>query len=63
MLNLAKEELDFVYIGNAGEFFDNNTYCSECNSLLILREQYDTKVINIEMGKCGNCGKRVPGKF
>jgi pyruvate formate lyase activating enzyme len=60
---IARKELDFVYCGNTGDFFDNNTYCPLCNNLLIKRSGYRTSICSIAKDKCSNCGKPIPGIF
>jgi len=58
--DIAKNYLDFVYIGNiineAG-----NTYCPKCKALLIRRVGFNVLENNIKNGKCYKCGKKIPG--
>jgi len=56
---IAKEYLDYVYIGNTEE--SSNTNCPKCGALLISRKYYS--VINDMKGnKCG-CGYKIAGVF
>lgn len=52
--------LNYVYIGNVSDL-DTNTYCSNCSSLIINREDYDALDINLSDGKCISCNKEIAG--
>ncbi|MBO8158078.1 AmmeMemoRadiSam system radical SAM enzyme [Thermosyntropha sp.] len=53
--DIAKEYLNFVYLGNLpGE--QNNTPCLNCGNILIKRDGYKTQFVNFENGKCRSCG-------
>ncbi len=55
---IAREYLQHVFVGNlAGP--DNNTYCAECEALLIKRDAYYTEIIGLEQGHCAGCGKEI----
>lgn len=56
-----KYGLKYVYIGNIG--YKNNTYCSNCNELLISREFFDAKQYNLKDGACPKCKKKLEGVF
>jgi pyruvate formate lyase activating enzyme len=52
--------LRYVYLGNVmGE--GNNTYCYQCNHLLIERIGFSVRKYRIQDGKCGNCKKPIDG--
>jgi pyruvate formate lyase activating enzyme len=55
--NEAKRYLKHVYVGNV-QGVDNNTYCDNCNELLIERNGYFTKVFMKE-NKCEKCGEEI----
>jgi len=61
-LNKARETagryLDYVFLGNIGGT-DNNTYCLECENLLIKRNDYDTEIVGIQEGRCSSCGREL----
>lgn len=61
-ITIGKEEgLEYVYCGNVPGHPFENTYCPECNFLLIKR--YALKVIEYNLSsnnKCPNCGKDIP---
>jgi pyruvate formate lyase activating enzyme len=52
--------IKYVYIGNIGLL--ENTYCPDCNNLLIERHPH-VKILGITDGKCSNCRKKIPGVF
>jgi pyruvate formate lyase activating enzyme len=53
--NIAKDYLNFVYVGNVFINGTNTTNCPNCNTLLIDRQGYSTKVFLID-NKCPKCG-------
>lgn len=57
--NLAREYLDYVYIGNVGNEKASNTYCPECNEAVVIREGYYVEN-RLENNKCPGCGFKIP---
>jgi pyruvate formate lyase activating enzyme len=59
--DIAKEEgLHYIYIGNVPGSGKENTFCPECNQLLIKRGMFDTEEYNItEDNACPQCGKDI----
>jgi len=56
LARMAKKELTYVYSGNISEE-SNDTYCHECNALLISRHAYVISKDGLdEEGKCKECG-------
>jgi len=56
--SVAKEHLNFVYVGNVpGE--TNDTSCLACGQVLIQRDGYQVTVKGIECGKCSQCGSEL----
>ncbi|HOB16634.1 MAG TPA: AmmeMemoRadiSam system radical SAM enzyme [Defluviitoga sp.] len=57
---LAKEYLNFVYLGNVRKPEYGSTYCPDCGVLLISRNGYniDIKALNSK-GECEHCGRKV----
>lgn len=53
----AEEYLDFVYLGNLGE--TNITPCLNCGEVLIQRNAYQTRLVNLVGHNCASCGKPV----
>ncbi|MEW6745431.1 MAG: AmmeMemoRadiSam system radical SAM enzyme [Planctomycetota bacterium] len=60
--DIAKEEgLEQVYIFNVSPHDRNNTYCAKCDTLLIRRLGFKILENGLKDGKCGKCGRKVPG--
>jgi pyruvate formate lyase activating enzyme len=53
--------LEYVYVGNVPGHEGENTYCPKCKKLLIQRTGYMIGEVHLKGGKCGYCGKPVPG--
>jgi pyruvate formate lyase activating enzyme len=52
--------LRYVYIGNVPHGDYENTYCPNCNELLIERIGFSTKQHHIKKGLCPKCDLRLP---
>lgn len=52
--DIAKEYLNYIYIGNV-PVIDNNSYCPECGELLVERNDFTAKVY-LDDNSCRNCG-------
>lgn len=61
---VAKEQgLDYVYLGNVPGHKYENTYCPNCNEMLIKRYSFSiTKWILTSEMSCPNCGRKIPIK-
>ena len=53
--------LEYVYIGNVPGHESESTFCPKCKKLLIQRTGYMIGEIHLKGGKCGYCGKPIPG--
>ncbi|MCP4726533.1 MAG: AmmeMemoRadiSam system radical SAM enzyme [bacterium] len=51
----------YVYVGNVPGNEKGNTYCPQCEKMILRRIGYTISAKNIIDGKCGNCGKIIPG--
>ncbi|MHA2339137.1 MAG: AmmeMemoRadiSam system radical SAM enzyme, partial [Candidatus Hodarchaeales archaeon] len=74
LLNCKKIAIDkglkYIYIGNVGFEVDDNTYCKNCNKILVerglafglRRKGYSTALANYNSEKncCSNCGTKTP---
>ena len=65
-LDLAREiaiseGLNYVYIGNILSKEGQNTYCPDCDSLLIERSGYTILQNRVKDGCCPKCGKEIYG--
>ncbi len=57
---IAKKELNYVYLGNVAIKDKENTYCPYCGNLLIKRSGYNTKIIGLEKNVCTQCHSKIP---
>jgi pyruvate formate lyase activating enzyme len=58
--SIARESLDFVYIGNMPDAEGQNTYCPSCKELLIERNGYQVAKEGIKHdGACKKCNTKV----
>lgn len=55
------EGINYVYIGNVPGTAAENTYCPNCNNIVILRKGYRILEKNLEGNKCINCKTTIPG--
>ena len=53
--------LKHVYIGNISLICLENTYCSNCNELLVERVRYEIKENKIKNNACPKCKTRIHG--
>ncbi len=58
---IAKEHLEFVYIGNAPSLKKADTYCPACGDILVWRRLYGTEVLFSDKGECQKCGNKLVG--
>ncbi len=58
--SLAKKKLRYVYIGNVPGHEGENTVCPSCNSLLVERVGYRTRILGLTGNQCEKCGYSVP---
>ena len=60
-----KVGLKYVYIGNAAGRVGGweNTWCHNCNELLIERCAYHIKQFSLQNGKCPKCQTTIPGRW
>jgi pyruvate formate lyase activating enzyme len=53
--------IKYVYLGNVTQTETNQTYCANCNQMLISRVGYHVSGLSMQNGKCVNCGNKIPG--
>jgi pyruvate formate lyase activating enzyme len=59
---IAKEEgIRYPYIGNVDGHRWENTYCHNCNKMIIERSGYYNVKNHVKGGACPFCGVRIPG--
>ncbi|NLM36823.1 MAG: AmmeMemoRadiSam system radical SAM enzyme [Firmicutes bacterium] len=56
---LAREKLDYVYLGNVADPRYSATHCPRCGAVLVERLFYGVKLGGIKDGHCAACGKEV----
>ncbi len=56
---LAREYLDYVYLGNMSVSAASNTYCPECNEPVLIRDGYLVEN-KLNGDKCPECGYKLP---
>lgn len=54
--DIAREYLNYVYIGNAPQLDGGKTLCPGCGDTLLDRAGYGTRVTGIKGGTCAKCG-------
>ncbi len=63
LYHLAKQHLNFVYLGNIISDIGNNTYCPNCGGILITRTLAVTGISGLSENKCMFCNHKIPGNF
>jgi len=53
--------LHHVYLGNVPQSDYRHTFCHECGRKLIDRSRWMGQPVNLEHGKCSQCGTSLPG--
>jgi pyruvate formate lyase activating enzyme len=53
--------LEYVYIGNVAGHEGENTFCPGCKKMIIQRRGYMVGEMHLKVGKCGYCGRPIPG--
>jgi pyruvate formate lyase activating enzyme len=53
--------LKYVYIGNVPGHDADNTFCANCEKLLVRRYHFDVLENNVNDGSCKFCGESIPG--
>ncbi|MBK8944182.1 MAG: AmmeMemoRadiSam system radical SAM enzyme [Ignavibacteriae bacterium] len=62
--NIAiNEGINFCYVGNVHNIEGQTTYCPNCKESLIIRDWHSVLEINMQNGKCKNCGNKIDGVF
>ncbi len=56
---VARERLDYVYLGNIAMRGYEDTYCPGCGNVLVERNIYAVSVVGIEGNRCNRCGREV----
>ena len=60
LFDIAREKLQFVYLGNVSDAERSSTRCPNCSELIIRRDRYNTKFLqNGFKGHCTNCNAKI----
>ncbi len=57
----AAEGLEYIYLGNLQSETGENTYCPQCQKLLIQRIGFSVLQNRLRDGHCPDCGKEIYG--
>lgn len=57
---IAREYLNYVYLGNFETEEYTDTFCPQCGQKLISRTGYFLKFVGLDRGRCIECGYRPP---
>ncbi len=57
---IAREKLDYVYLGNVRTEQGGLTVCPSCGNVVIERDGYITRKTGLEGSACSACGARLP---
>lgn len=55
--------IKYCYVGNVNDMKNQSTYCSNCKSLLIERNWYSVRKVNLVDNHCAKCKQILPGIF
>jgi len=62
--NLARQYLDYVYIGNLWDSNYESTVCPSCGTLVVRRDRYEIQNEGLDReGRCKKCGKKIAKVF
>lgn len=57
---IAREKLYYVYLGNVfGLDVGQDTFCPDCNNLLIRRNYYNVKIVGLDGKNCSKCKREI----
>jgi pyruvate formate lyase activating enzyme len=56
---VAREYLNFVYVGNISVEGTSDTICPDCKTVAIQRNGYFVKILEMNQGKCSQCGRSL----
>jgi pyruvate formate lyase activating enzyme len=57
--SIARENLNYVYVGNMKTDHGQDSFCPRCESMLVARSGYTTKTIGITDNHCASCGADI----
>jgi pyruvate formate lyase activating enzyme len=57
--HIAKERLDYVYLGNMADQRYSRTVCPECGEVWVERNGFSAKLLGLQTGRCQGCGREA----
>ena len=57
----TKSGMQYVYLGNVGGHWAENTLCTKCKKIIVERSAFTILANHIAKGKCRFCGEKIPG--
>ncbi|MDD5747814.1 MAG: AmmeMemoRadiSam system radical SAM enzyme [Actinomycetota bacterium] len=57
---VAKERLDYVYMGNVMDEEGSTSFCHNCGKVIVRRQGYSTFVDALDGNRCAYCGETLP---
>jgi pyruvate formate lyase activating enzyme len=63
LYDIARKHLQYVYLGNTMSETGQDTRCSNCGKIVTKRTGYYTQNLNINDGKCAQCGTVIYDHF
>ena len=57
----TKSGMQYVYVGNVGGHWAENTHCPKCKKIIVERSAFTILANLIEQGKCKFCGEKISG--
>jgi pyruvate formate lyase activating enzyme len=62
LYEMAREKLDYVYLGNIESELGRDTLCPGCGEIIIKRTGYFSELLGSEKGVCKKCGRKIRGE-
>jgi pyruvate formate lyase activating enzyme len=57
--DIARAQLDYVYVGNIDLPGTSDTLCPQCGCVLITRHGYQTRIVGLANSHCAQCQRKV----
>jgi pyruvate formate lyase activating enzyme len=57
----TKSGMQYVYLGNVGGHWAENTRCPKCKKIIVERSAFTILANLMEQGKCKFCGEKISG--
>ncbi|MFC2149988.1 AmmeMemoRadiSam system radical SAM enzyme [Calditrichota bacterium] len=60
---VAREKLDWVYLGNSEKNVLQDSHCPTCNNLLVNRHNFEANLVGLDGNRCANCHAKLNFHF